>query len=123
MSFAGQLLEPLELAPDEVVDPLEVEVPDDPLETPDELLLEEGSPELAPDEDVLPELLNPELVPLDVAPDVLPDEDPPPAGRSVDAGPAQLIRMDPRPSARIADGRLNFMLAHTEQCLSSSATS
>jgi hypothetical protein len=121
--LASQLLEPLELPPDEV-EPLEVEVPE-LVEVPEDPLLEDGSPELEPpfDEPPLELLLYPELFPLEVAPEVLPDEDPPPVGRSVDEGPAQSMRSQPTPSSPRVQRELNFMLAHSEQLLSSSATS
>lgn len=117
--LASQLLVPLELPPDEV-EPLEdVEAPE-LVEVPDDPLLEDGSPELEPPLELL---LYPELFPLEVAPEVLPDEDPPPVGMSVDDGPAQSMRSQPTPSSAIVQRELNFMLAHFEQFLSSSATS
>ena len=124
MVLLASQVDPLELPPDEVepLDPLEVEVPEE-VEPPDDPLLEEGFPELEPDEEPPLELLYPELVPLEVAPEVLPDDDPPPLVRSVEEGPAQSIRSHATPSTTIAERELNFMLAHSEQYLSSSATS
>ncbi|MGH7436176.1 MAG: hypothetical protein ACRENE_10930 [Polyangiaceae bacterium] len=108
------------LPEDEVSNPLDDVVPDDPVPLEDVIPLEDVSPELVPG---LPPEVYPELVPLlDGLPEPLPDEVPSPEGMTVDVGDAQWIRTHPAPSIKVAGRELNFMLSHTEQYLAPSAT-